>query len=1109
MDDRKHGLESAIDALEAQRSVLGDGVVDAAIAPLRAELAPLQSEPAAQASRLKHVSVLFLDVVGSTALASQLDAEDLQAVVDGLLTRCTAVVEAHRGRVLQYAGDSLLAVFGAERTEEDDAERAVRAGLALLAEGRLEGARVLQRHGHAGFDVRVGVHSGGVLLGGGVDTEGSIRGVTVHIAARMEQTAPSGGLRISRETYRQVRGMFEVRPEAPMAIKGVDELVTTYLVLRPQARTFDAESRGIEGVGTPLVGRDAELATLRNEFARAFAERRLVVVTMIGEGGVGKSRLRREFEATLQAGAQPFDLFRGRAHPQTRSQPYGLLRDIVARRLQIADDDTMEAAKAKLESGVGAFFEAGEDASTSAADTHLLGHLIGLDYRTSPHLSGIRDEARQIRQRAFHAAAQWLRRTGMRSGVPSLLLLEDLHWADEGSLDFLQHVVQANADVSMLMLALARPELLERRADWPGTADARRIELAPLERSASRSLATELLKHLPAPPEALLDLVTRIAEGNPFYMEELIKMLVDEGAIEARADGWALHADRLAALRVPPTLAGVLQARLDALAPDEKRALQQASVIGVVFWDQALAAIDAAAPQALPGAVQRRLVEPHQDTLLEGSNEFAFKHQLLHDVAYTTVLRQLRRLYHARVANWLARLGGAHAGELMGVIAEHHAKAGDDAQAAEYFARAASYAAERHASEAVLAHVASALALSGSTDDAALCWRLLEVRERTLDLIGRRAEQLADIERLERLAEAIDDDLRRAEAAWRRSDFSIRTGDFRAGEAAARGAIAYAELAGATALRLRALHRLVYALTHRGDLAQADALVRTGLAEVRALGLRALESMFLNAMVVVAAAHNDHPACLALAREQLPINRELGDRRAEATTLSNLGALLTVFGAWAQASEHLEAALRLARSLGDRVLEMNTLTQITQLSGERGDTRLALESAQAALVIARTIRNPYGEGVTFYCLGCVELARGDLDAAEVAFKAAHAIATQLGMPFAHDAKSGLAEVALARGDVARALEHAEGLIALTEAGDDLLEGTDEIAIRWVCHSVLATAGDARADAALAAAHAALEAHAAAIADLELRAGYLEATPEHRAIRAAWAARPRQ
>jgi len=257
MDDRKHRLESAIDALEAQRSVLGDGVVDAAIAPLRAELAPLQSEPAAQASRLKHVSVLFLDVVGSTALASQLDAEDLQAVVDGLLTRCTAVVEAHRGRVLQYAGDSLLAVFGAERTEEDDAERAVRAGLALLAEGRLEGARVLQRHGHAGFDVRVGVHSGGVLLGGGVDTEGSIRGVTVHIAARMEQTAPSGGLRISRETYRQVRGMFEVRPEAPMAIKGVDELVTTYLVLRPQARTFDVESRGIEGVGTPLVGRDA------------------------------------------------------------------------------------------------------------------------------------------------------------------------------------------------------------------------------------------------------------------------------------------------------------------------------------------------------------------------------------------------------------------------------------------------------------------------------------------------------------------------------------------------------------------------------------------------------------------------------------------------------------------------------------------------------------------------------------------------------------------------------------------------------------------------------------------------------------------------------------
>ena len=1105
MDERTHRIESAIASLETQRAALGDAVVDAAIAPLRAELASLQREPAAETARLAHVSVLFLDVVGSTALASQLDAEDLQAVVDGLLVRCTAVVRSHGGKVLQYAGDSLLAVFGAERAEEDDAERAVLAGLALLDEGRREGTEVLRRHGHAGFDVRVGIHSGGVLLGGGVDAEGSIRGVTVHIAARMEQTAPAGGLRISRDTWRQVRGRFEVRAEAPIAIKGVEEPVSTWLVLRPRPRDFDADARGIEGVATQLVGRDAELAALLDAFAIAARERRLVVVIVVGEGGIGKSRLRREFETTMQARAKPVELFRGRADPQTASRPYGLLRDIVARRLQIADDDTLAAAKAKLEGGLGALTDADEGEAMDEAQVHLLGHLIGLDYRDSPHVRGIRDEARQIRQRAFHAAAGWLRRTVERSGAPALLLLEDLHWADEASLDFLQQLAQENADLPMLMLALARPELLERRAGWPGRADARRIDLAPLQPGASRLLAGELLRRLPSPPDALLALVTGGAEGNPFYMEELVRMLVDEGAIETGADGWTLHADRLAALHVPATLSGVLQARLDALAPDEKRALQQASVIGVVFWDQALAAIDAAAPRALPGTVQRRLVEPHLDTRLEGANEFAFKHQLLHGVAYDTVLKRLRQAYHGRVAHWLARLGGARGGELLGVVAEHYAKAGDDAQAAEYFARAAGYAAERHAGDAVLAHVASALALPGSAGDPELSWRLLELRERTFDLAGRRVDQLQDIEHLEQLAEAIGDDTKRADAAWRRSDFALRTGDFRAGEAAARSAMAHAAHAGATALRLRAQQRLVNALTHQGELAEADALARAGLTEVRSLGLRPLESLYLNAMMVVAAARNDHLSCLALGREQLPINRELGNRRAEATTLGNLGSLLSSFGAWDEARESYAASLRLARSIGDKVQQMNTLAQLAQMQQLSGEDGLGLAAAKESLAIAGSIRNPYGEGVASACLGAIELARGDLEAAQAAYASAHATATRLGMPFVHDATAGLVEVALARGDVAAALAMAEGLIALAAAGEDAFAGANDIWIGWVCHCALAAAGDARAAAALAAVHAALQARAQAIADDDLRRSFLEAVPEHREIRAAWAA----
>ncbi len=310
-------LQAAIDGLEAQRALLGDSVVDLAAGSLRSKLAALTGAagaasaappgPAPAEQTLKQVSVLFLDVVGSTTLAQHLDPEDIHAVMDGTLAACTTIVESHHGRVLQYAGDNLLAVFGADEAQEDDAERAVRTGLALLLEGRRQGEAVLQRHGHAGFDVRVGIHTGAVLLGGGVDVGGSIRGITVNIAARMEQTAPAGALRISHATYAQVRGVFDVEPQAPIEVKGVDEPIATWLVLRAKPRAFRVVTRGIEGVATRMVGRDAELARLQQAFRRvgnrneASDAERLTVVTVVAEAGVGKSRLLYEFQNWAEA----------------------------------------------------------------------------------------------------------------------------------------------------------------------------------------------------------------------------------------------------------------------------------------------------------------------------------------------------------------------------------------------------------------------------------------------------------------------------------------------------------------------------------------------------------------------------------------------------------------------------------------------------------------------------------------------------------------------------------------------------------------------------------------------------------------------------------------
>ena len=503
--------------------------------------------------------------------------------------------------MLQYAGDSILAVFGADEAREDDAERAVRCGLALLELGKALGAEVRAAHGHDGFNVRVGVHTGGVLLGGGVDADGSIRGIAVNIAARMEQTAPAGALRISHDAYAQVRGLFEVERQEPLAVKGVDEPIQSYLVLRAKARSFRLGSRGIEGVATRMIGRDAELEALQDAFKRLFIDRSLAAVTVVADAGIGKSRLLYEFAAWSDARPESFFLFRGRATPQTQGQPFGLLRDIIAWRFQIADDDSIETARRKMEQGIVPLFLDDDGPDLAEGHAHLLGHLIGIEWRESRHVKGILDDPKQIRNRAFHAAAQLFRRIGRADGSPVVLQLEDLHWADNESLDFLAYLAEIDRDVPLLMLACCRPTLFERRASWCAERVHRRIDLQPLGKDMSRLLVSELLKKLPEVPAALRELVTGGAEGNPFYMEELVKMLIDQGAIET-GEVWKVNAERLLLTKVPPTLTGVLQARLDGLPAPERLTLQQASVIGPVFWDRALIALDTKAHETLAGA---------------------------------------------------------------------------------------------------------------------------------------------------------------------------------------------------------------------------------------------------------------------------------------------------------------------------------------------------------------------------------------------------------------------------------------------------------------------------------------------------------------------------
>ncbi len=1109
MTPERQQLEAAIAALEGQRTVLGDAVVDTLLAPARARLATLgaaSAEPASRARTLRQVSILFLDVVGSTTLSQQLDPESISSVMDDALARATAVVQAQRGRVLQYAGDSLLAAFGADEAREDDAERAVRCGLALRDLGQTLGAEVLAAHGHAGFTVRVGIHTGGVLLGGGVDA-GSIRGLAVNIAARMEQTAPAGALRISHDTYALVRGLFDVDAQPPLSVKGVDTPVLSVLVNGAKPRAFRIGTPGLEGVAARMIGRDAELQRLQRAFERLFAERRLAVLLLVAEAGVGKSRLLHEFEAWSEDRPETFFIFRGRASPQTQGQPYGLLRDILAWRFQIADDDSLAVARHKLAQGIVPLFLADDGPELAAGHADLLGHLIGIDGRDSPHVKGILDDPRQIRQRALFAAAQLFRRVSASDGSPVILQLEDLHWADAETLDFLAQLSELNRDVPMLIVATSRPALFERRgsgfADGPG----QRIDLPPLDRAGSLQLAGELLKKLPEVPAALREMITGASEGNPFYMQELVQMLIDQRTITT-GETWAIDAEKLLASRLPPSLTGVLQARLDSLPAAERLTLQEASVIGTVFWDQALQALDARAEDSLPALVHKELALPRPDAALEGLREYAFRHQLLHQVTYDTVLKRQRRELHARVAHWLAGLAGRRAADFLGATAEHYERAGDSANAAEFHARAAEHAADRYAHDSVLAHVGKALALLAPVPahtSAVLRWRLHGVRELALDMQGERDAQQLDIDTLAQLAEVLDDDGRRAHAAWRRSYLAMRRGDWPASEAAARHGIDVATRAADHELRLHTLRLLALAHSNQGRLHDGEALARQALAEARQRGLRMHEANILNTLAGMAGAQNDIMGFLAAHRQALEIYRELGNRRGVSITLTNLGTAWLHLGELEKAAVQLDEARPMLRAHGDRVVEGGLLISLSCLARWQGDTARAVSLAATALDIAVAAQARDLELLALCVLGEAELAQGAPAIAAQHFERARALAVQAQAADQHEAGAGLARAALAQGDRVTALREVEQLIGPACSGDIAADSPTSRIVELSCYQVLAQAGDPRAAVWLARAHEALQAEAAALPDAGWRQSFLQNIPQHRAIVAAWAA----
>ncbi len=1076
-------LQQAITALEAQRAVLGDAVADLALAPLRTQLAALQAGPPIQ--QLNLVSVLFLDVVGSTALSSRLDPEDIQTVMDGTLAALSTVVDQHGGRVMQYAGDSLLAGFGIDEVHEDDAERAVLCGLALLRQAKVQAARVHEQFGHDGLNVRVGISSGSVLIGGGVDGENSMRGITVNIAARMEQSAPPGQLRISHDTWRLVRGLFDAEEQPPLVVKGRGEPMLTYLVRGVVMSPDSAARRGVAGLRVPMLGREAALAPLRSAYLDLCGGGAgLLTIAVVGDAGFGKTRLIEEFDIWLAGQPQRALRLSAQAAERRRGRPYGLLRELLFNALGLADGATAEADWcAALQTRL-------RDRGSAA----VLGHLIGLDFSAEPEVHALRGDARGLRDRAFFHALQCLADAAL-AGAPLVVTLDDLHWADEGSLDFIEHLQRQAADWPLLLVLLARPALFERRPGW-ATGDARRIELSALDESSSRELVRALLQRLPEVPDDLAQRLAGGAEGNPYFLEELVNMLIDRGAIDVQGERWVFVPERLQTLHLPATLVGVLQARLSALPQDRKRPLQLASVAGAVFWDRALAVLDDLATTALGDLTARELIRLHEASRLLDAREYEFRHHTLRRVAYESVLKRVKRAAHAALARWMATLPDA--ASLQDQIAEHHEGAGEPLQARDAWHAAAEAARLRFANADALAHTERALALT-EIEDLARRLALTVLRLRVLETMADRPRMAEAVEQMQALAERSGDTGWLSEAADWQSRFAFSAGDIVHALERVRRAVALAPEHDAERAA-RCFSRLFMVLTRLSRYDEAREAAAQALVLARRAGAVQVEAATLNQMGLLAMDQGDIVAACEHWEQALALHRRQGHLANVGGTLSNLAFASMSVGDFALARERFENARALCERVGQQqshgIVRINLAIVLLHLS----QPQQALEHAEQALELLRLTRDRWAEAAALRVAGQAQAALGEDSAARDRFVASRDLFDGLQLPhLALEAIAALSAQALALGDLAQALLHAEQILQRQAAGVGL-GGTDEpLRIPLAVWRALHAARDARAAGVLAAAQQELRQRAARLADPQQRESFLNAVTHHREL----------
>jgi class 3 adenylate cyclase/tetratricopeptide (TPR) repeat protein len=842
----------------------------------------------------KLATVLFADLVGSTALVAGIDPEVARRRVTRFFDRVSTCIEVHGGTVEKFAGDAVMAAFGIPRAHEDDAERAVRAALAIRDSVH-----------ELGLDLRIGIEAGEVLADEVASTFAT--GEAVNLAARLQQSAEPNEILVGPGALRLLDSPVELEAAGERNLRGLETPVPTWRVLG-----LADGNRPARRMAGPFVGREYELELLQNTFERTVRDSRAHLFTVFGEPGIGKSRLAAEFLAGLEGAT----VLQGRCLPYGEGITYWPLAEMVKVAAGIADDDPVEEAYAKLR---------------ACCEDEAVADLIGLAVGVLEALEGQRSQ-----QEIAWAAREWAEQ--LAAAQPLVLVFEDIHWAEEPLLELVEHLATWVRKGPLLVLCLARPELLDVYPGWGGgRVRATAIELEPLLRDEVEELVDALLDE--PLPVALRAALLDKTEGNPLFLEETVRMLA-----EGDGDGRVV--------RIPDTLQALIAARIDNLPYAEKALVQRAAVIGRVFWDGALASL---APElddledALESLEMREFVVRESRSTISGERAYRFKHVLIRDVAYAGLPKSARAHHHERFADWLRERG---AEELLEIRAYHLD------QATQLLAELDGAPPRELAAEAAAVLTAAGKRALGR-----------EANEAGRKLLLRAVELEPTLER--RYSAAV--------AARRLADYPALASEMEE-------VLRQAREAGDGPREGRALYALAEAaLVRDADVDRARELAEAALEAVPADDAPArFETLMVRGQV--GAWTGELGDQQSFVQEALEVARAAGRKDMEARAALELAGVYVARLELDEAEPLVRRACELADQSGSIGARATALMTRARLASIRGDLDVAEESFEQARALFEEAGSAWSLGRTLLGLGWARWQKGELDRAERTFR---------------------------------------------------------------------------------------------------------------------------